>query len=108
MMTVLSMMKILMIVRALVMRKVCFILIGKVFFSFPYVYLFIIELGSDRDPEWKPSKYSEYFDETDDDSSDDSDIDLVKQDATEFIKGSIAKNHGSTIKKFNLDEKDDE
>ncbi|CAF0962038.1 unnamed protein product [Rotaria sordida] len=61
-------------------------------------------IKSDDDIEWKPQKNSRTFDESDDDSSDDSEMDLAKQEATEFIKGSTVKKHGSVIKKPRIDD----
>ncbi|CAF3474816.1 unnamed protein product [Rotaria sp. Silwood1] len=65
-------------------------------------------IASDDDTEWKPSKNSRCFDESSSDSSDDSEIELAKQEATEFIKDSTAKNHGPVNKKLRVEEEDDD
>ena len=41
------------------------------------------------------------------DSSDDSDVELVKQEASEFIRGSTADRYGSVTKKPRTDAHDD-
>ncbi|CAF3467365.1 unnamed protein product [Rotaria sp. Silwood1] len=65
-------------------------------------------IASDDDTEWKPSKNSRCFDESSSDSSDDSEIELAKQEAAEFIKDSTAKNHGPVNKKLRVEEEDDD
>ncbi|CAF2498507.1 unnamed protein product [Rotaria sp. Silwood2] len=65
-------------------------------------------IESDDDTEWKPPKNSRCFDESDDDSSDDSEIDLTKQEAVEFVKGSTAENHGPVIKKPRFEDESDD
>jgi len=74
------------------------------FFFLSHFNLFIIE--TDDDTEWKPSdKKSRYSNEIDDDdSTDDSDKELAKQEAAEFIKSSTADDHGSVIKKPRVDD----
>jgi hypothetical protein len=67
-----------------------------------YFNLFILE--NDDDIEWKPHKDPRYLADTDDDSTDDSDKELAKQEAEEFIKGSTANHHGPVIKKPRADD----
>jgi hypothetical protein len=63
--------------------------------------LFIIE--TDEDEEWKPHKISQDLHETDEDSTDDSDKELVKKEAAEFVKGSNADPTSPVIKKPRVD-----
>ncbi|CAF4332371.1 unnamed protein product, partial [Adineta steineri] len=65
-------------------------------------------IESDGDIEWKPEKNSRNFDETDDYSSDESDRELRKKEATEFIQGSTSNHHNSKNKKPRLDDETDE
>jgi len=68
--------------------------------------LFIIETDDDDDDdiEWKPHKHSRYLNESDNDSTDDSDKELAKKEAAEFIQGSTADHHGPVTKKPRLDD----
>ncbi|CAF1309027.1 unnamed protein product [Adineta steineri] len=65
-------------------------------------------IESDGDIEWKPEKNSRNFDETDDYSSDESDRELRKKEATEFIQSSTSNHHNSKNKKPRLDDETDE
>jgi hypothetical protein len=83
------------------MKKVDLIINIWFFFLFHF-NLFILEI--DDDTEWKPHKNSRYSNETDDDSTDDSDKELAKQEADDFIKSSTADHHGPVIKKPRVDD----
>ncbi|CAF3561452.1 unnamed protein product [Rotaria socialis] len=61
---------------------------------------------SPGDIEWKPSKDPRYTSNTDDDSSDESDFDLTKQESAEFTKGSTTKTRDSAMKKSRLEDDD--
>ncbi|CAF4664797.1 unnamed protein product, partial [Rotaria magnacalcarata] len=60
-------------------------------------------IESPSDIEWKPSEDPRYMGSTDDNSSDESDFDLTKQEAAEFTKGSTTKSHDSVMKKPRLE-----
>ena len=61
---------------------------------------------SDGDIEWKPSKNRAYLNDTDDDSSEDSELETAKEEAAQFVKGSTADSHGSMRKKRRKDTQD--
>lgn len=61
-----------------------------------------IEADEDDD-EWKPVKDPRYLAETDDESSNESDKELAKKEAEEFIRGSTADHNGRIIKKPRVD-----
>jgi len=78
---------------------------NNVLFLFLFHFnLFIIETDDDDDIEWKPHKNSRYLNESDDDSTDDSDKELAKKEADEFIQGSTANHHGPVTKKPRVDD----
>ena len=89
-------------------RKIACVLTKKVDCIAPYSScngLRLEDTESDDGDEWQPEKHGH---DTDMDSSDDSDVELVKQEANEFIRGSTADRHGSVTTKKPCDDAHDD
>ena len=81
-------------------------------FSLPRALPSLSDLGNDQadpDNDWKPHRRARAVNDDDDDdaSTDDSELELLRQEASEFVQGSSSHNPRSAKKKARLHLQDD-